>query len=100
MTLDKEKVDLLFEEEKDQADVLVKLYKMVYPDWDRIEKINGFPTISKETNEYIFDKFFAFDKKYHGEVFMGGLWLNNGFSSLEGQDLSFMEVRPVDVVYK
>jgi len=88
--LKKELLEALFENHTHQTEVIVAIYNMVFPDWDKIKKIHGWPKISNMANEFFFDKFIAFDKKHHPNVFNGGLWLNNGFSSdenVEGWDV-------------
>ena len=90
--LNKETVEGIFKNSNHQSDCIIAIYKLVFPDWDNITKLDGWPTISKETNEYFFDKFIAFDQKHHPRVLNGGLWMNNGFSSLEGNNLEFLEV--------
>lgn len=86
--LTKEMIDKVFkdgmnEKEPHQADVLIRIYKIAFPNWDNIKKINSWPRISKKTWMYIMSKFIAFDKKYHPKVMNGGIWLNNGFSNNE-----------------
>jgi len=87
MPIPKETIDEIFkrnDESSDphQATVIVELYKMVVHDWDRITKIDGWPIVSKETNEYLFRKFMDFDEKHHPTVLKSGLWMNNGFSTI------------------
>ena len=95
----KEEVDKLFEECSHQSEVVVSLYRMVYPDYDQIKKVEGWPSISKQTSEYLFKKFITFDKKYHPTVFSGGLWMNNGFSTCHELTLEDFEVIPAPVEY-
>ena len=83
--LSKEIIDQLFEYElkevnPHQSNILIKLYKIAYPNYDNIEKIENWPTIGKETSTYLFDKFIQFDKRIHANVMAGGLWMNSGFS--------------------
>ena len=75
-----DKIDLFFEDKDDQSEVFLGLYKFVFPEWDNIESINGYPTISNATSQYIFERFIAFDKIFHPDVMAGGLWMNRGFS--------------------
>jgi len=91
--LDKEKVKLLFEENSHQSDVLVGLYRMAYPDYDQIAKIDGWPTINQKTWMTIAGLFRDFDIEHHPEVMSGGCWLNTGFSTLAAtEDLKDWEV--------
>jgi len=100
MKLDKDKVMLLFSVLEHQADILIHIFKMVYPNWDDIEKVEGWPTCSRETSRIIMQKFMDFDRVYHGGVMAGGLWFNSGFSTLEGEGMELWEVRPAPVSLK
>ena len=71
----------IFEKSDHQDSVIVKLYKMLFPDWEKIQRIEGFPEIGKALNEYIFNLFIEFDREHHPKCFNGGAWLNHGFSS-------------------
>ena len=73
----------IFEESDHQDSVIVKLYKMLFPDWEKIQRIEGFPTVGKSLDEYIFNLFVAFDQEHHPDVFNGGAWINQGFSTNE-----------------
>jgi hypothetical protein len=105
-----EEIDLIFEEGKHQTEMALALYRLVYPDWDNIESIDGWPKAGKEVSAYLMKKFIAFDRKHHhgsvkGEVrdrgcMPGGLWLNKGFSTLDAEHLYPWEVERAPVVYK
>ena len=71
----------IFEESDHQSSVIVKLYKMLFPDWEKIQRIEGFPSVGKALNEYIFNLFIEFDRIHHSGCYHGGSWLNQGFSS-------------------
>ena len=71
----------IFEKSEHQNSVIVKLYKMLFPDWEKIQRIEGFPEVGKALNEYIFNLFIEFDRKNHPQCFNGGAWINHGFSS-------------------
>ena len=74
-------LQVIFEESEHQDSVIVKLYKMLFPDWDKIQRIEGFPVVGKALNEYIFNLFIEFDREHHPECVNGGAWINQGFSS-------------------
>jgi hypothetical protein len=74
-------IDQIFEAHTNQSDALVEIYKLVFPEWDAIEKINGFPKAGAELWKYICRGFMAFDRKHHPNVFNGGIWMNTGFTS-------------------
>ncbi len=82
----------LFEKHEQQGDVLIALYRLVLPDWDRIDKITYSPKIGKRFWRWICQLFIDFDTKHHPEVFNGGIWLSQGFSSdgkLSDWEISF-----------
>ncbi|RLA96351.1 MAG: hypothetical protein DRG83_17505, partial [Deltaproteobacteria bacterium] len=81
MKLSKEKIDAIFASANHQIDYLVGLYRAIFPDYDRIEQLEGFPEVDQTTSDYIWKKAIDFDRKHHPEVFAGGLWMNHGFSS-------------------
>lgn len=81
-----QRLQAIFEEVEHQDSALVRIYKMVFPDWDRIKQIEGFPVVGQAMWKYICNLFIQFDHQHHPEVFKGGLWFNNGFSSSEDLD--------------
>ena len=92
--IDKAEVDKIFAEETHQADVVAKLYRLVFKDWDRIESVRQWPRCSRETGQYIGSKFMDFDIAHHPKVMRGGLWMSCGFSTLDTES-----VGPWEVVY-
>jgi hypothetical protein len=71
----------IFEKADHQNSALTEIYKLFFPDWEKIERLEGFPTVGQEMWKYICQLFIDFDQKHHPKVFSGGIWLNNGFSS-------------------
>lgn len=95
--LQREPLEKLFEAGTHQANVLLEIFKLIYPGvWDDIEKINGYPTCSRETSLWFARAFQKFDMKHHPNTLPGGIWLNQGFSfSQPGADeLPFLAVMP------
>ena len=90
--LNRKDIDRIFETSGDQAEACVALYRLAFPHWDEITRIDGFPSVGKEAGEYIWKRFMAFDRQHHPDVFNGGLWLNKGFSTLEGAGLGPWEL--------
>jgi len=101
MNLSKEQVDACFHGCANQQDWIVNVYKLVFKDWHRIQKIQGWPTIGKELSDYIWERATAFDKKYHSAVLPGGAWVNTGFSTDTSSALGPWEVsmNGVEVIY-
>jgi dsDNA-specific endonuclease/ATPase MutS2 len=102
MIFDEEKraeIEKLFRESTDQSTVLIEIYKTVFPDWDKIDHIDGWPKCGKVLWIWICDLFIAFDHEHHPKVVSGGLWINSGFGVNE--DLADYEVSTegVEVVY-
>ena len=83
--LTQEMIDNVFETAADQGEAVIGMYKIAFPEWDRITKIHdGYPHVSSDTSTYIFGKAIAFDKEHHPDVLAGGAWMNSGFSGEEG----------------
>lgn len=70
----------IFEESKDQHEVLIGLYRLVFPYWDQITELKGYPSISDRTWEEIAELSIAFDRIHHPDVIAGGNWMNRGFA--------------------
>lgn len=88
----------IFEQVDHQSSALVRIYQLLFPDWDSIKQIEGFPEVGREMWKYICQLFIDFDKKHHPNVFHGGIWLNNGFGSNErlgGWEISFDGVKVI-----
>ena len=89
MRLSQKAIDAVFEtasaeEKPHQARVLEALYKLVIPQWDAAERIEGYPVCGKVAWKYICKRFMDFDREHHPGVFAGGAWMNVGFSSDDG----------------
>jgi hypothetical protein len=74
-----EHINSLFDKGEDQAKLVIALYRLVFPEFDEIEKIDGIE-VGTGFWQYICDQFICFDKKHHPECMAGGAWLNWGFS--------------------
>jgi hypothetical protein len=83
---------VLLPEPSEQSDALIAIYKMVFPEWDQIEKFDGWPKCNKTTWQAICSLFMEFDRTHHANVMPGGMWMNNGFSSHGGEHLKDWEV--------
>lgn len=80
--LDEEQVRVLFASCTKECDVLLGLYGLAIPEWDRVEFITeGKPCIGEAAWHAIYDLFKKFNEDHPGEnLFPGGLWLGQGFS--------------------
>lgn len=70
----------IFDQAQDQEQALIGIYRLVLPDWDRIEKIHGYPAAGEDLWQFICREFMQFDKAHHPSVMAGGAWMNTGFS--------------------
>ena len=75
------KLQEIFEKAQHQEAALINLYKLIIPDWDSLERLEGFPVVGREMWQYIGNLFIHYDQEHHPKVFNGGLWMNHGFSS-------------------
>lgn len=89
----------IFEGSEHQSSVIVKLYKMLFPDWEKIERIEGFPAVGKALNEYIFNLFIQFDREHHQKCVNGGAWINQGFSTNERLEPWEISLDQCNVIY-
>jgi hypothetical protein len=80
MQITKEQIEKIFEKHTHQAKVVEDIYRLAFPDYDQLEKINGFPEAGAELNQLIWKKMIEFDRTHHPDVMSGGIWLNHGFS--------------------
>ena len=76
----KEQIKKIFEEQDNQTDAVIEIYKRAFPDWDDIKSIDGYPQAGEELCRTICREFIEFDHKHHPGCFAGGLWMNKGFS--------------------
>jgi hypothetical protein len=73
-------IQSIFSKHDHQKFVMVDLYKLVLPDWDNIQKIEGYPEAGRELSIFISKQFMQFDRKHHPDCMAGGAWMNAGFS--------------------
>ena len=78
------------------------IYRLVFPRWDDIEAIEKWPTVNPFTWKAICRMAMDFDKIHHPDVVNGGLWMNNGFSTVDGSALRdwHVSLEGVKVTYK
>lgn len=82
-----DQVRAIFQEAEEQSDYALGLYRLAFPDWDKIKTVKGWPKVSKKFNVFIFGLAIEFDQKHHPDVFNGGMWMNKGFGSCEGDEI-------------
>ncbi len=86
----KEQIKTLFQKNDHQQKVLMDLYKLVFPDWDQIESIDGHPEVNEDLWKFICRLFQEFDCLHHPVCLPGGAWMNWGF--IANKELSAFEI--------
>lgn len=94
--LRKADVDAIFDTATHQAEVVVRLYRLVYPNWDAIAEVDGYPQVHPATADYLMRRAIAFDQRHHPAALAGGRWINSGWGQ-GGVDLHEWEVAPAPV---
>ena len=79
--LPKAKIDEIFLSATHEINALVSLYRVVIPEFDNVNKIFGFPIVSRKTAIYIIDKLIELSTKDASQTNI--LWLDKGFNSDE-----------------
>ncbi len=97
--LDLDEVDSLFKSSRHQNEVIDGLHKMIFPDWDEVEKMEGWPTVNPETWKYIAWRFREFDIKHFRDVVPGGAWVNRGFSSDTSVPAGYVDISTCKLKY-
>ena len=92
-------IDQAFEGKEHQYDALTEIYRLVYPDWNDIQSIEGYPTVGEILSSYIWMKFVQFDKIHHPDIIKGGLWMSKGFSTSKKLDDWEVDLSTAEVYY-
>jgi hypothetical protein len=79
----KKEIDQIFDSSNSPLDICLKLYKLVYPNYDDIKEIKGYPKINKEFSLYLFDKFGELDQSNGNTLDGSFFWMNKGFGTDE-----------------
>jgi hypothetical protein len=89
----------IFEESEHQNSVMAKLYQLLFPDWKKIQRIEGFPEVGQALWDYICNLFIEFDREHHPECLKGGAWINQGFSSSYKLDPWEINLEDCKIIY-
>ena len=85
-------IKAIFRKHEHQQYILADIYELVFPEWEQIQKINGYPEAGNDLWKFICKLFIDFDQKHHPKCFAGGAWMNKGFSvnkNLSPWEISF-----------
>lgn len=85
------------------SEAVVAVYKLAYPHWSAIAKVEGYPLCNADTWKAICRWIQELDEKLKSNCLPGGAWMNRGFSSAESKmpalELADWEVLPAKVTY-
>ncbi|MDM7940330.1 MAG: hypothetical protein QUS07_08310 [Methanothrix sp.] len=100
--LDEENVKALFASCSKEFDVLLGIFELTVPDWDRVQYVlEGKPSIGEEGWHAIYELFQKFNEEHPGEsVFPGGLWLSMGFSIDKNLEAWEVDTSAMKFLYK
>ncbi len=93
-------LDKIFTQYTHQADVFTALYRLLYPNFNQIEYLEGHPQAGAAVSEYIWQAFIKFDQTHHPEVLAGGLWMSRGWSTTTNAEVAPWSVLPAPAIYK
>lgn len=88
-----------------ETQAVERVFRLVYPEFDRIKSVNGYPECNTVTWKLICNWFMALtdrlnrERAYDKQIMPGGAWLNWGFSAHgEGsKELRDWQVIPAEV---
>lgn len=95
-----EEIDHIFASATHQFDYVVGLYKRLFPDWDAIELIDGYPACNDAFWKRISLKAQKFDEIHHPKVLPGGAWMNKGFTIEDDVPDWHVDRSTCEVIYK
>jgi hypothetical protein len=74
------RIEIIFDQSNHRENVLLDLYRMIFPRWDQIAMVSGFPEVGRELWTFIYLLFREFDRKQHPDSLPGDAWIEFGFS--------------------
>lgn len=105
--LDKEQVQTFVLQAETESDAVVAIFRMVYPNFDEIKSVDGYPRCNTATWKQIcrwmhdLTEKLNRDRRYDKQVMPGGAWVNWGFSCSDTaicEALKDWQVLPAPVV--
>jgi hypothetical protein len=98
-----QKIDKIFKN-SDPNDIIVDIYKLIYPNWENIKCIKGFTHMNKDLYISVFERLRELDIKKHGDQFetlntvgLSFLWFNKGVGSSEKLNLFEVEIPTIEL---
>ena len=80
LQLPQETIESFINDAETEVDAALALYKHVYPNWDDMQDIDGYPSVSETTGKFIMN---ALQEKFGKGKALLGVWFNKGFSTLK-----------------
>lgn len=101
-TLNEDQVKALFSSSMKECDILLGLFALAIPDWDRVEYVlEGKISMGESGWRAIYELFRSFDENHPAEsTFPGGLWLSNGFAVDKSLDAWEIDASAVKLIFK
>ncbi len=94
-------IEDLFRNCSHQKEVLENLYRRIMgSDWDRAEKIHGWPRVHPKDHYRLSKMFVEFDLEHHPDVLPGGLWTSAGFSSDSSVPEGNVDLSGIEIEYQ
>ena len=88
-----EKIKEIISNSDSEVDALLNLFKEFTPDWEKIESVNQFPQITRDTAENIIQIFQNTGKeKGWNPVRISMLWMNYGWGCLNPEKVKDWEL--------
>lgn len=101
-TLNENQVKALFSSRLKECDILLGLFGLAIPDWDRVEYVlEGKVSMGELGWHAVYELFRSFNENHPGEsVFPGGLWLSNGFDVDKSLGAWEVDTSAVKLIFK
>ena len=98
-----EEVEQIIKQSASSSEAVIAVYKLVYPHWSAIAKVEGHPLCNSNTWHSICLWIQGLDERMKAKCLPGGIWMNCGFSSAESKmpalELADWEILPAKVTY-
>jgi hypothetical protein len=93
------RIQEIFDYASSNTEALFEIYKLIFPDIEQIQKIEGHPVADKNLWTYIWRMFIQLDRKCHPQEFAGAIWINKGFGMNSGLKSWSIDISKCKVIY-
>jgi len=84
-------IESIFKRNCHQQDVLIGIYQILFPDWELIKTVGGYPEIGRDLFGFLAMRFKTFDRRHHPDAIVN-FWERDGFklnTNLPPWEISF-----------